>query len=58
MPGCISGRSIDMWAGNEIYLYEVLATNILQAMLVRRAERWWNAARWPRAEFSQPRRPR
>ncbi len=26
------------WAGNEIYLYEVLATNLLQAMLVRRAE--------------------
>jgi len=25
-------------AGNEIYLYEVLATNLLQAMLVRRAE--------------------
>ncbi len=27
-----------MSAGNEIYLYEVLATNLLQAMLVRRAE--------------------
>ncbi len=25
-------------AGNEIDLYEVLATNLLQAMLVRRAE--------------------
>ena len=27
-----------MSAGNEIYLYEMLATNLLQAMLVRRAE--------------------